>query len=144
MIKGKKMRHPVDLHSYRDYVLDVTSEPSLSNEAFKDRLTELEWDSTDWVNWPELITAAIGIQAETGEFSEVVKKCIFQGKEMNETARFHAMRELGDVIWYWIHAVNALGYEPDEVIKENIRKLESRYPGGFDVERSEVRKEGDI
>ena len=138
------MRHPVDLHSYRDFVLDVTSEPSLSNEAFKDRLTELEWDSADWVNWPELITAAIGIQAETGEFSEVVKKCIFQGKEMNETARFHAMRELGDVIWYWIHAVNALGYEPDEVIKENIRKLESRYPEGFDIERSEVRIEGDI
>jgi NTP pyrophosphatase (non-canonical NTP hydrolase) len=144
MIKGKIMRHPVDLHSYRDFVLDVTSEPSLSNEAFKDRLTELEWDNSVEVNWPELITAAIGIQAETGEFSEVVKKCIFQGKEMNETARFHAMRELGDVIWYWIHAVNALGYEPDEVIKENIRKLESRYPGGFDIERSEVRIEGDI
>jgi NTP pyrophosphatase (non-canonical NTP hydrolase) len=64
---------------------------------------------------------------------------------MNDVNRFHAMRELGDVIWYWIHAVNALGYQPDEVIKENIRKLEKRYPGGhFDIERSEVRKEGDI
>jgi len=138
------MRHPVDLHSYRDFVLDVTSEPSLSNEAFKNRLAELEWDNPVEINWPELITAAIGIQAETGEFSEVVKKCIFQGKEMNESARFHAMRELGDVIWYWVHAVNALGYEPDEVIRENIRKLESRYPEGFDIEKSEIRKAGDI
>jgi NTP pyrophosphatase (non-canonical NTP hydrolase) len=142
-IEGKLMR-PVDLSSYRDFVLEVTSEPSLNVGAFKDRLTELEWDNPIEVNWAELITAALGIQAETGEFAEVVKKCIFQGKEMNDVNRFHAMRELGDVIWYWIHAVNALGYEPDEVIKENIRKLENRYPGGFDIEKSEVRKEGDI
>jgi len=136
---------PVNLSNYRDFVLEVTSEASLNVEAFKDRVTELEWDSSFEVNWAELITAALGIQAETGEFAEVVKKCIFQGKEMDEAARFHAMRELGDVIWYWIHAVNALGYQPDEVIKENIRKLENRYPGGhFDIERSEVRKEGDI
>ena len=143
MIKEKTMR-PVDLSIYRDFVLDVTSEVSLWQADFKDRLDQLQYESPYEINWPELITAAIGIQAETGEFSEVVKKCIFQGKEMNDAARFHAMRELGDVIWYWIHAVNALGYEPDEVIKENIRKLESRYPGGFNIERSEVRKAGDI
>ena len=135
---------PVDLSIYRDFVLDVTSEVSLWQADFKDRLDQLQYESPFEINWPELITAAMGIQAETGEFSEVVKKCIFQGKEMNEDARFHAMRELGDVIWYWIHAVNALGYQPDEVIRENIRKLEKRYPGGFEVERSEVREEGDI
>ena len=136
---------PVDLSNYRDFVLDVTSEVSLWNVDFKDRLDQLVYESRFEINWPELITAALGIQAETGEFAEVVKKCIFQGKEMNEDTRFHAMRELGDVIWYWIHAVNALGYQPDEVIKENIRKLENRYPGGhFDVERSEVREESDI
>ena len=144
MIEGKTMRS-VDLSSYRDFVLEVTSEPSLYQTSFVDRLEDLMIDSPIEVNWSELITAAIGIQAETGEFSEVVKKCLFQGKEMNEDARFHAMRELGDVIWYWIHAVNALGYSPDDVIEENIRKLESRYPGGYyEVERSEVRKEGDI
>ena len=99
---------PVDLSIYRDFVLDVTSEVSLWQVSFKDRLDELQYESPYEINWPELITAAIGIQAETGEFSEVVKKCIFQGKEMNEDARFHAMRELGDVIWYWIHAVLSL------------------------------------
>ena len=136
---------PVDLSNYRDFVLEVTSEPSLYDYSFTDRLQELRLESPLEINWPELITAAIGIQAETGEFAEVVKKCLFQGKEMNEDARFHAMRELGDVIWYWIHAVNALGYDPDEVVRENVRKLESRYPGGyFEVERSEVREEGDI
>ena len=144
MIEGKTMR-PVDLSNYRDFVLEVTSEPSLYDYSFTDRLQELRLESPLEINWPELITAAIGIQAETGEFAEVVKKCLFQGKEMNEDARFHAMRELGDVIWYWIHAVNALGYDPDEVVRENVRKLESRYPGGyFEVERSEVREEGDI
>ena len=135
----------VDLSNYRDFVLEVTSEVSLWHIDFKDRLDQLQYESPFEINWPELITAAIGIQAETGEFSEVVKKCLFQGKDMNEDARFHAMRELGDVIWYWIHAVNALGYQPDDVIRENIRKLETRYPGGhFEVERSEVREEGDI
>ena len=89
---------PVDLGNYRDFVLDVTSEVSLWQADFKDRLDQLQYESPYEINWPELITAAIGIQAETGEFSEVVKKCIFQGKEMNEDARFHAMRELGDVI----------------------------------------------
>ena len=136
---------PVDLSNYRDFVLDVTSEVSLWQVSFKDRLDELQYESPFEINWPELITAALGIQAETGEFAEVVKKCIFQGKEMNEDTRFHAMRELGDVIWYWIHAVNSLGYQPDEVIRENIRKLEKRYPDGtFSSERSEVRDEGDI
>ena len=135
----------VDLSNYRDFVLEVTSEVSLWHIDFKDRLDQLQYESPFEINWPELITAAIGIQAETGEFSEVVKKCLFQGKDMNEDARFHAMRELGDVIWYWIHAVNALGYQPDDVIRENIRKLEKRYPGGhFEVKRSEVREEGDI
>ena len=83
MIEGKTMRS-VDLSSYRDFVLEVTSEPSLYQTSFVDRLEDLMIDSPIEVNWSELITAAIGIQAETGEFSEVVKKCLFQAKEMNE------------------------------------------------------------
>ena len=134
----------IDLNSYRDFVIQVTSEPSMKSSALIARLTELEWDSPVETNWAEILTAAIGLQAETGEFAEIVKKCIFQGKEMEISTQFHAKRELGDIIWYWMHAVNALGLTPDEVIAENIAKLEVRYPGGFDTERSENRKEGDI
>ena len=133
----------IDLNDYRDFVLKVTSEPSMRHSALVDRLEELQFSKNN-ISWPEILTAAIGLQAETGEFAEIIKKCIFQGKTMDESTRFHAKRELGDVMWYWIHAVNALSLDPGDVIQENIRKLEARYPGGFEVSRSENRVTGDI
>jgi NTP pyrophosphatase (non-canonical NTP hydrolase) len=83
--------------------------------------------------------------AETGEFCEIPKKIFFQGKALNEEAVFHMKRELGDIMWYWINACRALHLDPNEVIAENVRKLESRYPGGsFDPHYSENRKAGDL
>jgi NTP pyrophosphatase (non-canonical NTP hydrolase) len=83
--------------------------------------------------------------AETGEFCEIPKKIFFQGKQFDEDTLFHMKRELGDVIWYWTNACNALGLDPNDVIAENVKKLEARYPGGkFDAHYSENRKDGDI
>ena len=96
------------------------------------------------IGWSRLMTSAIGMLAESGEFAEVMKKILFQGKEMNEENRFHMKRELGDVLWYWIQGCMALGYTPEEVMQENIKKLEKRYPNGFEVARSEKREVGDI
>jgi len=143
-IEEKQMK--VDLEDYRAFVLSVTSEESLRHTKFMDRMAGLAVRRIDEpeVNWPQLLTAAIGLSAETGEFAEIVKKCLFQGKEMTEATHFHAVRELGDIMWYWIQAVHALNMSPDEIIQENIRKLEGRYPGGFEIARSENRKEGDI
>jgi len=91
------------------------------------------------------MTAAIGLAAETGEFAEIPKKIIFQGKELNEDSIFHMKRELGDVMWYWINACRALNINPNDVILENINKLKNRYPGGeFDAFYSENRKDGDL
>jgi NTP pyrophosphatase (non-canonical NTP hydrolase) len=84
------------------------------------------------------------MQAESGEFSEVIKKIIFQGKPYNEDERYHLKRELGDVLWYWVQGCTALGYTPQEVMEENIKKLEARYPNGFEVAKSENRQAGDI
>jgi NTP pyrophosphatase (non-canonical NTP hydrolase) len=135
----------IDLNDYRNFVLSVTSPPSLSLTALTDRIHDLQTsDNSHNVVWPEILTAAIGLQAETGEFAEIVKKCIFQGKEMDADAQFHAKRELGDIMWYWIHAVTSLRLDPNDVLQENINKLEQRYPGGFDIARSEKREEGDI
>jgi NTP pyrophosphatase (non-canonical NTP hydrolase) len=92
-----------------------------------------------------LLTGAIGMASEGGEFSEIVKKCIFQGKPMDDETVFHCKRELGDIMWYWINSCRALGLDPNEVIAENVNKLKARYPGGeFDVYYSENRKEGDL
>ena len=133
----------VDLNKYTDFVNAVTSKPTNDTTAFIERLQELQ--AMENINPSLLLNASIGLASEGGEFSEIVKKMFFQGKPFTEENRFHMKRELGDIIWYWTNACRALGYDPNEVIAENVSKLESRYPGGtFDVHYSENRKPGDL
>ena len=127
---------------YAKFVDSTTSRESKDYLGFIGRASELEVQ--DNMNLPRLMTAAIGMLAESGEFAEVMKKIIFQGKEFNEDERFHMKRELGDVLWYWVQGCLALGYTPEEIMKENIAKLEKRYPNGFEIARSEKREVGDI
>jgi len=135
-----------DLNEYSGFVKAVTSEESSDLTTFVDRLGQLDemQDGPD-LNVPLLLTAAFGLSSETGEFNEIVKKCVFQGKKMDADTVFHLKRELGDLVFYWITGCRALNLDPNEVIAENIRKLEARYPGGkFDVYYSENRKENDL
>jgi len=136
----------IDLNKYKDFVEAVTSKASNDLTSFMNRCDELDGnDGGPSINVPLLLTACLGLAAEGGEFIEVPKKMFFQGKPLTEAEVFHLKRELGDVMWYWINACRALNLDPNEVIDENVRKLESRYPGGtFDAHYSENRKEGDI
>ena len=136
----------IDLNKYKDFVEAVTSQASNDLTTFINRCDELDGnDGGPSINVPLLLTACLGLAAEGGEFIEVPKKIIFQGKPLTEENIFHMKRELGDVMWYWINACRALNLDPNDVIDENVRKLESRYPGGsFDAHYSENRKEGDI
>jgi NTP pyrophosphatase (non-canonical NTP hydrolase) len=138
----------VDLNKYKEFVATVTSNESNDLTALVERMHSLEKIAAiDGIqlNVTLLLTASIGLASEGGEFSEIVKKMIFQGKPFNEDNRFHMKRELGDIFWYLINACRALGYDPNDVIAENVKKLEARYPGGtFDVYRSENRKAGDL
>ena len=137
------MTNQIDLTKYQDFVQVVTSDASNNTETFIARLRELEQNEN--LNIALLNTASTGLASEGGEFSEIVKKMMFQGKPFNEENRFHMKRELGDIIWYWANACRALGLNPNDVIAENVNKLESRYPGGkFDAYYSENRKEGDL
>jgi NTP pyrophosphatase (non-canonical NTP hydrolase) len=129
-----------ELNDYQSFVYSVTSEPSKAIGEFAEVTAELH----EMVNIPLLLTAAIGMSSENGEFSEIVKKCVFQGKEFNRKERYHMKRELGDILWYLANAATALGYNLDEIMFENIEKLEARYPNGFEVFRSENRAEGDL
>ena len=141
----------IDLNKYKQFVEAVTSKPSNNLTTFMNRCDELDGNyigdgvhGPD-VNVPLLLTACLGLAAESGEFIEVPKKIIFQGKPLTEENVFHMKRELGDVMWYWINACRALNLDPNDVIDENVRKLESRYPGGtFDAHYSENRKAGDL
>ena len=128
---------------YGKFVISTTSRESLSTTIMMDRLIKLGREHAN-VEFSQLFTASIGMQAESGEFSEVIKKIIFQGKDFTPDEKYHLMRELGDVLWYWVQGCRALGYTPQQVMEENIKKLESRYPNGFEVVRSEVRAKGDI
>ena len=133
-----------DLNRYKDFVQGVTSGASEDLEVLITRMRALQ-SSAPAVNMSLLLTASIGLASEGGEFSELVKKMAFQGKPWNEDVRHHMFRELGDIAFYWIEACRAIGVDPNDVIEENVRKLEARYPGGtFDVHYSENRKSGDL
>ena len=129
------------LIDYQHFVDEVTSDASKDPDAFGDAL-----DIIDEFGVPpeRLITAAMGLSAESGEFIEIVKKCLFQGKPMDEHTIWHAKRELGDILWYLAQACIALDTNLEEIIYMNTEKLESRYPDGFDSFRSENRIEGDL
>ena len=132
----------VDLNKYKEFVQGVTSQESNETVALCNQLQSLEQSG---VNMALLLTGSIGIASEGGEFAEIVKKCIFQGKPLDADTQFHIKRELGDIMWYWTNSCRALGLDPNEVIEENVNKLKARYPGGeFDVHYSENRKEGDL
>ena len=131
----------IDLNKYKDFVKEVTSTESNNTRKLTDKLEELDYK----VNIALLMTGSIGLASEGGEFSEIVKKCVFQGKPLDSDTIFHMKRELGDIMWYWVNACRALDLDPNEVIEENVNKLKARYPDGeFDVHYSENRQEGDL
>jgi NTP pyrophosphatase (non-canonical NTP hydrolase) len=141
-MKGLRMSE-INLNKYADFTFELASLASKDLQTLIARLIELDQNET--VNIPLLLTGAVGLGSESGEFQEIVKKMVFQGKPLNEDNIFHMKRELGDIAWYWVNACNALGIDPNEVIAENVEKLKARYPGGdFDPYYSENRKEGDL
>ena len=132
----------VDTKKYIEFVYGVTSAPSQDSDVLQERISELVLGGADVSH---LLTAALGLAAESGEFTEVVKKILLQGKPYNEENVFHMKRELGDICWYIAQACMALDTSFDEIIEMNVDKLKARYPGGvFDVSKSENRAEGDL
>ena len=131
----------VNFKKYEEFVSAVTSEASTNFVDFADRIGELDREGA---NIERLLTSGVGLAAESGEFLEIVKKMVFQGKPWNNDNREHLIIELGDVLWYVMQACKALDVSIDDVVSGNVDKLKKRYPGGdFDVYYSENRKEGD-
>ena len=131
----------INFSRYEEFVSAVTSDASTNFVDLADRLVELDRKGA---NIERLLTAGVGINAEGGEFLEIIKKMVFQGKPFNEDNREHMIIELGDLLWYVAQATQALGVSFEEVIETNVKKLEKRYPGGqFDIYYSEHRAEDD-
>ena len=132
----------IEFKRYEEFVDAVTSDSSKDFESLIDRLGDLDRQGA---NPERLATAAVGLSAESGEFLEIVKKMVFQGKPWDEHNRKHLIIELGDVMWYVAQACMALDISFEEVIEGNIKKLEKRYPGGsFDINDSENRAADDL
>jgi NTP pyrophosphatase (non-canonical NTP hydrolase) len=132
----------INFSRYETFVDAVTSDASKDFVALADRMVELDRKGA---NIERLLTAGVGINAEGGEFLEIVKKMVFQGKPWDDHNREHLIIELGDLLWYVAQATQALGVTFEEVIERNVSKLEKRYPGGqFDIYYSENRQEGDL
>ena len=137
------MTKQIDSDKYVDFVRQTTSPESLDYAALLTRMNKLELE--DDCNVSQLVTAAFGLSAEAGEFTEVVKKIILQGKPYNEENVYHLKRELGDICWYMAQACMALDTDFNEILDMNVEKLSSRYSEGtFDVYQSENRVEGDV
>tara|TARA_X000001382_G_C3120333_1_gene162926 strand:- start:266 stop:712 length:447 start_codon:yes stop_codon:yes gene_type:complete len=145
------------INDYARFVETTTSEMSKNTLGLSSRILKLEGNTSHMttssgkvireaeIHMATLLTSVVGMLAESGEFAEVVKKKLFQADtQFTSDEVFHMKRELGDVLWYWVQGCRALGFTPDEVMDENIRKLEQRYPNGFEVVKSEHRQEGDI
>ena len=132
----------IDFLKYTQFVNAVTSEESKYGGHFQDRLRDL--NSKDFPTHRAL-TAALGLSAESGEFTEIIKKIVFQGKPVNQENLFHLKRELGDIMWYAAQAAMALDMRLDDIIYINTLKLAKRYSGGeFNVSDSENRAPNDI
>ena len=136
------MTKKIDFDKYALFVDGVTSDSSKDYKSFLDSIEYLDGEGS---NVQRLLTAAVGISAEGGEFMEIVKKMLFQGKPWDEHNRKHLIIELGDVMWYVMQACKALDVSIEEVVAGNVDKLKKRYTGGeFNVYQSENRKEGDL
>ena len=132
----------IDFKKYESFVDAVTSDASKDFVNLAARMVELDGEGA---NIERLLTAGVGINAEGGEFLEIVKKMIFQGKPWNDANKHHLVTELGDLMWYITQACMALEVSMEDVVATNVKKLEKRYPGGsFDVFYSENRQEGDL
>jgi NTP pyrophosphatase (non-canonical NTP hydrolase) len=130
-----------DLFStYSKFIEGVTSPASADANVWIEKIKKLD----ESCNASLLMTAGNGMADEGGEFAGIVKKLNFQGKELTDDVKFHLKRELGDVIFYWIMGCQALDLKPEDVIMENINKLSSRYPGGFDAFKSEHKLATDL
>lgn len=133
----------IKLEDYQEFAISTASDESKDFDSLIARLYQLHNNNLA-VSIPELLTGAAGLSSEGGEFNEIVKKLVFQGKPLTEDVVYHLKRELGDIAWYFAQACTALDTSIEEVLIMNVEKLSARYPQGFEIIKSEIRKEGDI
>jgi NTP pyrophosphatase (non-canonical NTP hydrolase) len=137
------MTKVIDTNKYIEFVRQTTSPASSDFAKLLARMAELE--ANDDADVPRLLTAALGVSAESGELVEIIKKVFLQGKPYTEETKEHILREFSDVMWYLAQLCIAMDTTFEEIMKINYEKLSARYPEGtFSVYYSENRAENDL
>lgn len=80
-----------------------------------------------------LLHSVLGINSESGELANQLKRHIFYGKELDTV---NLKEELGDLLWYVSIAMKVLGITYAEVMDLNIKKLKARYPDKFSQDKA--------
>lgn len=85
-----------------------------------------------------LVHGALGLSGEAGEVTDMIKKHMVYGKELDTDK---LVKECGDVLWYMAVILDAIDSSFEEVMSMNIEKLEARYPNGFTEQAALDRKD---
>lgn len=78
-----------------------------------------------------LVHAAMGMQTEAAELTDMLKKHTIYGKTFDPV---NVLEEVGDTLWYAALALSACGYTMEQSMETVIAKLKKRYPEGFTEE----------
>lgn len=76
----------------------------------------------------ELQNCILGLVGEAGELADNVKKMLYHTEKPAGTYRPKMLLESGDVGFYWVKFNDLMGFELDDILAENRKKLESRHP----------------
>ena len=133
-----------EIKEYSEFVDSMLSAPTKKLNKFVERLEILD-QSAEKCNIPSLMAGSTGLVCEAAELKDIVKKVLFQGKELTPELIEHMKKELGDVAFYFVLLCQAINTTPSEVMDMNMEKLSARFAGGgFSVKESETRKPGDV
>ncbi len=75
----------------------------------------------------EIMTWGLGISGEAGDVAGCIKKTFSHGNDQKQGIK----ENLGDTLWYIAMICNFFGWKLEDVLNENIVKLQNRYPQGF-------------
>ena len=75
----------------------------------------------------EILTWGLGIAGEAGDVAGCIKKTFSHKNDQTPGIR----ENVGDTLWYAAMICNYFDWDLDEVLGENIEKLEKRYVKGF-------------
>ena len=75
----------------------------------------------------------IGASCEFSEAGDSIKKYLFQGHELDKK---HIEEELGDTMFYICNLATLLNISMENVLEQNVEKLNKRYKNGFSYKAS--------